>query len=241
MLELDGLRAQYGKIVALHEISLQVREREFVSVIGPNGAGKSTLLNSITGIVQPAAGTIRLDGRQIDGRSPEDIVRRGVSLVPEGRQIFATLSVRENLLLGATPRSRSHEVEDDVERLLDRFPVLRERFQSPGTKLSGGEQQQLAIARALLSRPRLLLLDEPSLGLAPQVVDSLFDVLEELHEEGITILLVEQNAAMAVDVADRTYVLRNGRIAASGTREELLAMEDFESAYFGFAAAGEAR
>jgi branched-chain amino acid transport system ATP-binding protein len=148
------------------------------------------------------------------------------------------LTVAENLLLGATPRARSSEVGEDVQRLLNRFPVLRERFSSSAAKLSGGEQQQLAIARALLSRPKLLLLDEPSLGLAPLVVDALFEVLGELHREGITILLVEQNAAMAVDAADRTYVLRGGRIEASGTRDELLAMQDFESAYFGFAATG---
>ena len=194
------------------------------------------MLLSIAGVVAPTEGTIQLEGRSIVGRSPEEIVRRGVSLVPEGRQIFATLTVAENLLLGSTPRGRSREIPADVESLLDRFPVLRERFHSAAAKLSGGEQQQLAIARALLSRPRLLLLDEPSLGLAPLIVDALFDVLESLHEEGITILLVEQNAALAVDTADRTYVLRGGRIEASGTREELLAMENFERVYFGFAA-----
>jgi branched-chain amino acid transport system ATP-binding protein len=235
LLALEGVRAQYGRVAALQGVSLEVHEGEFVSVIGPNGAGKSTMLLSITGVVSPVAGSIRLDGESIVGRPSEDIVRRGVSLVPEGRHIFATLTVGENLLLGSTPRRRSSEVDDDVERLLERFPVLRERFASSAAKLSGGEQQQLAIARALLSRPRLLLLDEPSLGLAPKIVDALFDVLENLHAEGITILLVEQNAAMAVEAADRTYVLRGGKIEAFGTRDELLAMEDFASAYFGFA------
>jgi branched-chain amino acid transport system ATP-binding protein len=238
LLTLDGVHAHYGRIAALQGVSVEVAAGEFVSVIGPNGAGKSTMLHAITGVVKPSAGSIRLDGEELVGETPERIVERGLALVPEGRHIFGTMTVEENLLLGATPRPRREPLGPDLDRVFGLFPVLKARFSSSASRLSGGEQQQLAIARALLSRPRLLLLDEPSLGLAPFVVDIVFDVLEELHRDGITILLVEQNAAMAVEAADRTYVLRGGRIEVAGTREELLAMENFERAYLGFVEAG---
>jgi branched-chain amino acid transport system ATP-binding protein len=234
LLVLENVRAEYGRIVALQGISLAVNRGEFVSVIGPNGAGKSTMLAAITGIMTPTAGTISLEGEKLSGQAPEKIVRQGVALVPEGRRIFTTLTVEENLLLGATPRGRLDNVEADLSEVFDLFPILKDRFKSSAAKLSGGEQQQLAIARALLSRPKLLLLDEPSLGLAPFIIDVMFNILQQLRAAGNTILLVEQNAAMAVEAADRSYVLRRGKIELSGTREELLATEDFERAFLGF-------
>jgi len=234
MLVIDGLEASYGRIAALRGISLEVDKGEFVSVIGPNGAGKSTLMHAVMGVIKPSAGSISFDGVSLLGRSPEWIVRRGIALVPEGRHIFGSLTVLENLELGATPRPRGDDFGGELEHVYRLFPILHERRHQTASKLSGGEQQQLAIARALLSRPSLLLLDEPSLGLAPFVVDIVVDVLLRLHEEGITILLVEQNAALAVDVADRTYVMRNGQIEISGSRETLLALEDFERRYLGF-------
>jgi branched-chain amino acid transport system ATP-binding protein len=183
--------------------------------------------------VTPTSGTIEFEGQSLIGLSPERILRRGLALVPEGRHIFGTLTVAENLLLGTTARHDRAESTADVERVLDRFPALAHYYNSSAGTLSGGEQQQLAIARALLSRPRLLLLDEPSLGLAPVVVDLVFETLEEIRQQGVTILLVEQNAARAVEFADRAYILRTGIVAHSGTREEILRMENFESAYLG--------
>ncbi|MBS1860256.1 MAG: ABC transporter ATP-binding protein [Actinobacteria bacterium] len=236
MLVLDQVETRYGRSIALHGISLHVDQGEFVAVIGPNGAGKSTMMLSIAGVLKPAAGSITFDGESLIGRAPERIVRDGIALVPEGRHIFATMSVHDNLLMGATAgRYSKGELGAEIERVLELFPALRQRTSASAGKLSGGEQQQLAIARALLSRPRVLLLDEPSLGLAPRVVDAVFDVLEKLSAEGITILLVEQNAAMAVEAADRTYVLRNGRIELHGKRDELVNMDSFESVYMGFA------
>jgi branched-chain amino acid transport system ATP-binding protein len=204
-----------------------------VALVGPNGAGKTTTLSSIFGLVAPAGGSIEFEGQSLVGSSPEQILRRGLALVPEGRHIFGTLTVAENLLLGSTARSDRQEAAADLERMLELFPVLRSYYSSAAGTLSGGEQQQLAIARALLSRPRLLLLDEPSLGLAPVVIDTVFDVLEELRNEGVTMLLVEQAAARAVEFADRAYILRTGRVAHTGTREEILRMENFETAYLG--------
>ncbi len=235
MLAVEDLEVHYGRIVALRGLSLAIAKGEFVSVIGPNGAGKSTMLNAIMGVIKPTAGRIDFGGESLVGRSPERIVRKGLALVPEGRHIFTTLTVADNLLLGATPRPRGDDVAGDLDRVFELFPILHERFDSSAGKLSGGEQQQLAIARALLSRPTLLLLDEPSLGLAPVIVDIVMDVLKQLQADGITILLVEQNAALAVEAADRSYVVRGGRVEISGTREELLAMDDFETRYLGFA------
>jgi branched-chain amino acid transport system ATP-binding protein len=233
MLTVDGLGVRYGRVPALRDISFDVHEGEIVAIVGPNGAGKSTTLAAITGTVPPFAGTVSYLGEQLAGKSPERIVRLGIGLVPEGRQIFASLSVSENLQLGMTPRRDRREARGDLERVLDRFPILRSYYRSSAAKLSGGEQQQLAIARALLGKPRLLLLDEPSLGLAPIMIDRVFDILTELRDSGITVLLVEQNATRAVALADRTYVLRSGRVAFSGDRDELLRTTDFAAAYLG--------
>ena len=233
MLQIDELRVNYGRVPALHGISLYVDEGEAVALVGPNGAGKTTTLFAIFGLVAPAAGTILFEGESLVGLSPEKILRRGLALVPEGRHIFGTLSVAENLQLGTTARKDRNEAARDLDSVLQRFPALKSYYGRTAVTLSGGEQQQLAIARALLSRPRLLLLDEPSLGLAPVVIDVVFDALEELRKEGVTILLVEQNAARAVEFADRAYILRTGRVAHSGTRDEIGRMEDFESAYLG--------
>jgi branched-chain amino acid transport system ATP-binding protein len=233
MLEIADLRVSYGRVPALHGISLRVDEGEVVALVGPNGAGKTTTLSAVFGLVAPAGGTISFEGESLAGLTPEKILRKGLALVPEGRHIFGTLTVAENLLLGATARRDRKAAAEDLEQVLERFPALRHYYRGSAGTLSGGEQQQLAIARALLSRPRLLLLDEPSLGLAPVVIDVLFDALEELRGQGVTILLVEQNAARAVEFADRGYILRSGLMAHAGTREELLRMEDFESAYLG--------
>ena len=202
-------------------------------MIGPNGAGKTTTLSAIFGLMRPSKGAISYEGHSLLGLTPERIVRRGIALVPEGRHIFATLTVRENLQLGGTPYRDAPSLAAALEAAHSRFPILAEYADTPAGRLSGGEQQQLAIARALVSRPRLLILDEPSLGLAPIVVDTVFDVLEELRRDGVTILLVEQNAMRAVEFADRAYVLRAGRPALAGSRDELLKMEGFEQAYLG--------
>ncbi len=233
MLQIDELRVNYGRIPALHGISLHVDEGEAVAMVGPNGAGKTTTLSAIFGLVTPAGGTILFEGESLVGATPEKILRRGLALVPEGRHIFGTLSVAENLQLGTTARKDRDEAAADLTSVLERFPLLMSHYGRTAATLSGGEQQQLAIARALLSRPRLLLLDEPSLGLAPVVIDVVFDALEELRKEGVTILLVEQNAARAVEFADRAYILRTGRVAHSGARDDILQMEDFATAYLG--------
>ena len=234
MLRLEEVSVSYGRINAVQSLSIAVEEGEFVGMVGHNGAGKSTTLMTITGALKPVGGTIVFDGNSIVGLSPDEILRRGIALVPEGRRIFGRLSVGENLKIGATTRKDKKGVSDDMHRILERFPVLQRYWNKSGAKLSGGEQQMLAIGRALLSRPRLLLLDEPTLGLAPLMVDRVFEILEELHNEGTTILLVEQNAARTIEVADRTYVLRSGgRIQFHGTSEELAKIGDFESAYIG--------
>ena len=233
MLRVDDLRVTYGRVPALHSISLHVDEGETVALVGPNGAGKTTTLAAVFGLVEIEHGAIEFEGESLIGARPEQILRKGLALVPEGRHIFGSLTVAENLELGTTARRDRRAAADDLERMLERFPVLRTYYRTTAGTLSGGEQQQLAIARALLSRPRLLLLDEPSLGLAPVIIDVLFESLEELRREGVTILLVEQAAARAVEFADRSYILRTGRVAHSGTRDELLRMEDFESAYLG--------
>jgi branched-chain amino acid transport system ATP-binding protein len=233
MLEIDDLHFSYGSIAALRGVSLRIDEGEIVGVIGPNGAGKTTTLAAVTGQVRPARGRITLEGRDLRGLNPEKVVRLGMSLVPEGRDIFGSLSVGENLMLGATRSRDRRAAAQDCERMLERFPVLKTYFRSSAAKLSGGEQQQLAIARALMARPRLLLLDEPSLGLAPLVVDLVFQTIGELRSEGVTILLVEQNAARTIAFADRTYVLRTGNVAASGTSQALRSSADIAELYLG--------
>ena len=223
----------YGRSPALKGVSLEVAEGEIVGLVGPNGAGKTTTLAAVFGLAKVTSGEIALEGRSIVGLAPEKVVRLGLALVPEGRHIFNTLSVAENLEMGATARSSRGEFRQDLERVLTRFPALERYYRSPAGRLSGGEQQQLAIARALLSRPRLLLLDEPSLGLAPVVIDLVFDELAELRREGVTMLLVEQNAARAVELADRSYVLRTGEVTLTGERDELLDRENFAATYLG--------
>ena len=235
MLAIDTLWVRYGRVAALQGISLHVEQGEVVSIIGPNGAGKSTLLLTIAGVLPAAMGSVTFEGKRVAGRSPEDLVRSGISLVPEGRHIFGRLTVAENLRLGATARPRSAGAHSARDVVLDLFPILGERLHQLAGQLSGGEQQMLAIARALVASPRLLLLDEPSLGLAPAVVDSVFGTLRRLRDEHhVTILLVEQNMVRAIALANRTYLLRSGRIEVSGTREELTRTQaDLEQAYFG--------
>jgi branched-chain amino acid transport system ATP-binding protein len=235
MLHVDTLEVAHGSVTALRGVSLEVNANEIVAIIGANGAGKSTLLWTISGIYRPRKGEIQFEGARISGRRPEAVARRGITLVPEGRHVFASLTVRENLEMSRSVHKRrgTHDWSRDLELVFDRFPILADRSHSPAGQLSGGEQQQLVIGRALLCRPRLLLLDEPSLGLAPKVVESVFSVLGELRLEGVTVLLVEQAAALAVNLADRAYLLRNGQVEVSGTRQELLSRTDFVSAYFG--------
>jgi branched-chain amino acid transport system ATP-binding protein len=234
LLELTDVFVHYGRVAAVQQLTLSVNEGELVGLVGHNGAGKSTTLWTITGILKPTSGEIRFQGRSIKGRSPDAIVRRGIALVPENRRIFGRLTVGENLRIGAAGRTDRKQIDEDIKKTCERFEVLGQLFDRGAATLSGGEQQQLAIARALLSRPKLLLLDEPTLGLAPLVVDRVFDILQELRRDGSTILLVEQNAARTIEVADRTYVMRSGgRIAFHGTTEQLAAAGDFESAYIG--------
>jgi branched-chain amino acid transport system ATP-binding protein len=235
MLEVENLVVRYGQTTALYGVSFTVPEAGVVSIVGPNGAGKSTTLNAVVGVVPATAGSVRFRGEDILGEKPENALRKGISLVPEGRNIFASLTVTENLTIGATTRNDRRAVAREVKGYLDRFPALGRRKSSAAGKLSGGEQQQLAIARALIANPRLLLLDEPSLGLAPLIVDQIFQVIRELRETGTTVLLVEQNAARAIELADRTYVLRAGHVVLEGTAEAVLGTEDFVSSYLGVA------
>ncbi len=234
LLTIENLHVAYGVIQALHGLSLQIDHGEIVTLIGANGAGKTTLLRTISGLLRPRAGSITLDGAgEIHRLPPHEIVRCGLSHAPEGRQIFANLSVRENLLLGAYQRSGAVEIEKDLERCYTLFPVLKERRDQRGGTLSGGEQQMLAIGRALMARPRLLLLDEPSLGLAPLIVRKIFQIIREINAEGTTIFLVEQNAHMALTVAHRGYVLQTGNVIMSDTAANLLEHPDVKRAYLG--------
>jgi branched-chain amino acid transport system ATP-binding protein len=233
MLAVRDLTVHYGRIAAVRGISLSVDRGELVAIVGPNGAGKTTTLSAIMGVARPTAGDVLLDGVSINGAPPESVVRRGVVLVPEGRRIFGTLTVAENLMLGATARPQRREVQAEVERQLDRFPALRSRLHGPAGRLSGGEQQMLAIARGLMSAPRLLLLDEPSLGLAPMMVERVLESVLALRDEGVTVVLVEQNAHRAIELADRTYVLRTGQIRMRGTREELVSRAELADLYLG--------
>jgi len=236
MLRLTDVTVHYGRIAAVNKLSLEVNEGELIGLVGHNGAGKSTTLWAITGVLKPTSGQINFLGKNIGGRSPEDILRRGIAIVPENRRIFGRLTVGENLSISTSVRSDRRAAAADIKRMCERFEALGKYYNRSGSKLSGGEQQQLAIARALLARPKLLLLDEPTLGLAPLIVDRVFEILLELKEEGSTILLVEQNAARTIEVADRTYVLRSGgRVAFHGTAEELAQVGDFETAYIGMA------
>ncbi len=235
MLEVENLAVRYGAINAIRRVNLRVDEGQIVTIIGCNGAGKTTTLRAISGMVRPAGGSIRLLGREISSLAPHQIVRLGISQSPEGRGIFANLSVRENLDLGAYIRHDRKEIADDTERVLTIFPRLRERLTQLAGTLSGGEQQMLAIARALLSRPRLLLLDEPSLGLAPQLVQTIFRVIREINAAGTTILLVEQNAHMALAVAHQAVVLEVGESTLCGPAADLARSDEVRKAYLGHA------
>ena len=233
MLEVRDVHTYYGNIHALKGISLKVEEGEIVTLIGANGAGKSTTLNTICGLLHPTSGTIRLRGEEIQTLPAHEIVGRGVSQSPEGRRVFSRLTVQENLEMGAFLREDTEGIHQDLERVFGLFPRLKERLKQLGGTLSGGEQQMLAMARALMAHPHLLLLDEPSMGLAPLLVDEIFQVVQQLNEDGTTILLVEQNAAMALSVAHRGYVLETGNIALEGSARELLENPQVKAAYLG--------
>lgn len=233
LLAVENLEAGYGPINVLHRLSLTVNAGEIVTIIGANGAGKTTTLMCISGIVKARAGAITFDGRSITGVPAHDIVRLGLSQSPEGRKIFPRLTVRENLEMGAFTRTDADGVRADIEKAYAMFPILRTRQAQAGGLLSGGEQQMLAIARALMARPKLLLLDEPSLGLAPQIVVQIFEVIKELNEQGMSVLLVEQNARMALKVAHRGYVLETGRITLTDRADVLLYDPRIRAAYLG--------
>ncbi|RPI99298.1 MAG: ABC transporter ATP-binding protein [Chloroflexi bacterium] len=233
MLELKNIHARYGAITALRGVSVSVSRGELVALLGVNGAGKSTTLASIAGVLRPWQGDILFEGSSILGKSPEQIARLGISLVPEGRDIFPSLTVEENLRLGAFTRSEKTEYNRNLGEVFELFPVLKERLQQPGGTLSGGEQQQLAIGRALMSRPRLLMLDEPSLGLAPALVDQIFELIAGLHQRGVTILLVEQNVNRTLEIVDRAYLMNTGLIENQGTPQQLRTHADIEGLYMG--------
>jgi branched-chain amino acid transport system ATP-binding protein len=233
MLALNDVQARYGAITALRGVSIEVQEGELVALLGVNGAGKSTLLATVAGVMRPWQGSIQFWGESIVGKVPEQITRLGIALVPEGRDIFPSLTVEENLRLGAFTRKDRSEYKRDLDEMFSRFPVLGERREQLGGTLSGGEQQQLAIARALMSHPKLLMLDEPSLGLAPALVDQIFALIAQLHASGVTILLVEQNVDRTLEIVDRAYLLVTGLIEMAGTPEQLRTHADIEGIYMG--------
>ncbi len=236
LLEVEGIEAYYGRIRALEGVTLRVEAGEIVTLIGANGAGKTTTLRAISGLLRPARGAIRFDGENLLRHTPDEVVRRGIGHSPEGRRVFARMTVRENLELGAYTRRSRSEFNEDFEGVLAIFPRLRERLTQKSGTLSGGEQQMLAMARALMSRPRLLLLDEPSLGLSPILVQTIFRVIRDINARGTTVLLVEQNARQALALASRGYVLEVGRIVYEGTAANLLASDVVRAAYLGGAA-----
>ena len=233
MLRIVDLNVYYGAIHALKGISLEVHQGEIVTLIGANGAGKSTTLRTISGLIAPKSGAVDFEGQGIAGLGAHEIVRRGISQVPEGRRIFADMTVLENLELGAFIRSDKDGIASDMEMVFTRFPRLKERISQQAGTLSGGEQQMLAMGRALMSRPRLLLLDEPSMGLAPLLIKEIFSIIVDINKAGTTILLVEQNANMALSIANRAYVLETGRITLSGSAKDLAASEEVRKAYLG--------
>lgn len=231
MLKIKDLNITYGGINAVRDVSFEVEQGSIITLVGANGAGKSSILRSIAGVVTPKGGTIEFCGEDITGKSAEQVVKRGITLVPEGRRIFPDLTVLENIRIGAYLRKDS--LDEDIKWVYDLFPRLKERsWQMAGT-LSGGEQQMLAVARALMSRPKLMMMDEPSLGLAPLIVRDIFSIIKEINKNGVTILLIEQNANMALKTADRGYVLETGKIKLTGTGSELLANEQVKKAYLG--------
>lgn len=233
MLKITDLDVYYGAIHAIKKISLEVNEGEIVTLIGANGAGKSTTLRTISGLISPKNGSIEFQGKNIADMKAHKIVREGISQVPEGRRIFAEMTVRENLELGAFIRTDKDEIESDMKKIFIRFPRLEERIDQQAGTLSGGEQQMLAMGRALMSRPKLLLLDEPSMGLAPILIKEIFSIIKDINQSGTTVLLVEQNANMALSVANRAYVLETGGIALSGDAKKLAESEEVKKAYLG--------
>jgi len=234
MLEIVNLGVKYGAVSAVKKVDLVINQGELVALLGANGAGKSTTLLTIAGAIKSAQGSIVFDGYDITSHTPEKIIRMGVAMVPETRDVFPDLTTRENLKLGAFIRSRDKiGIAQDLEKMFELFPILKNRLDQSAGTLSGGEQQQLVIARALMSRPKLLLLDEPSLGLAPTIVDQIFELILHLKNEGLTILLVEQNAVKALQLADRAYVLSLGKVATSGSAQDIASSTDLASIYFG--------
>lgn len=233
MLTLNDINVFYGAIHAIKGVSLEVNEGEIVTLIGANGAGKSTILRTISGLLKPKTGSIQFEGQEIAGMPAHEIVKTGISQVPEGRRIFAEMSVLENLELGAFTRKDKDGIKADMELVFERFPRLKERIGQLAGTLSGGEQQMLAMGRALMSRPRLLLLDEPSMGLAPLLIKEIFTIIQDINKTGTTVLLVEQNANMALSIAHRAYVLETGRITLSGDAKELAASDEVRKAYLG--------
>lgn len=232
LLEVKNIKVYYGNINAIKDISFEVNEGEIVTLIGANGAGKSSILNTVAGLIKPKSGEIIFDGQGIIGIPAHKIVSKGMALCPEGRRIFQQLSVKENLEMGSYTRP-VNEVSDSIEKVYELFPRLKERYKQIAGTLSGGEQQMLAMGRALMSKPRLMMLDEPSMGLAPILVEQIFDIIKNLHKSGTTILLVEQNAQMALSIADRGYVMETGRIVTGGTGKELLRDDAVKKAYLG--------
>lgn len=233
MLVAENVSVSYGPIRAVRDVSIEVKEGEIVTLLGPNGAGKSSLISALIGLVPKAAGRMHFMGEDVAPLSTEMLVRRGITMTPEGRRVFADLSVAENLRLGAATRSDHDGVAGDIEKYLDMFPILRQRFHSAAKYLSGGEQQMLAISRSLMSRPKLLMLDEPSLGLAPRIVDQIFEFLVRLREWGLTILVVEQNAGEVLEFADRAYVMASGALQFGGTAQALRDSGDVMEMYLG--------
>jgi branched-chain amino acid transport system ATP-binding protein len=233
LLEVEHLVVSYGQLPALHDVDLKVGKGQLVALLGTNGAGKSTTLKTIVGLMKPQSGRINYCGERIDGVATYDLVRRGIALVPEGRRVFAHSSVEENLELGAISRTSTGEIKETFERIYTLFPRLKDRRQQLAGSLSGGEQQMLAIGRAMASRPSLLLLDEPSMGLAPIFVNQIFELIVELNAQGVTILMVEQNANLALEIADHAYVLDGGRTVLSGTAQEIMNNDAVTAAYLG--------
>lgn len=233
MLKIEDLQVYYGGIHALKGINLEVPENKIVTLVGANGAGKSTTLRAVCNIVPTASGRVFFDGENITGKSTVDITRKGITLVPEGRCIFANLTVHENLLMGAFARNDKQEIQNDIHKIFERFPRLKEREKQIAGTLSGGEQQMLAIGRAIMSRPRLLMMDEPSLGLAPLLVKEVFKIIRDINDQGMTILLIEQNATAALKIADYGYVMETGHIVLEGPGRELAEKEEVKLAYLG--------
>jgi len=233
LLHVDKIKVKYGEIIALHDVSIDVKEGEILAVLGSNGAGKSTLLKTIAAMLRPAEGSIRFEGTVINGMPTHNVVRQGISLVPEGKHIFAKISVAENLLIGAYTKKEKQMREETLEEIFRLFPRLKERLDQKGGTLSGGEQQMLAIARGLMSRPKLLMLDEPSLGIAPNLVSRIFEAIDQIRASGRTILIVEQHVQDALELADRAYIMQTGKIVIEGAADDLMNSEVVQKAYMG--------